>query len=182
MNHSRAHASLLILAIAVLLVVAAVNFYMRQKVSVSVDHAVLARDIVFAEEQNVANELGLSQTYQSTIAARVRLHSLFIPADKAVELIEALEGIGTQTGATVSLASIDADNLDASPPGTIGSVNVQVSVAGSWSAAMRALKLVETLPYPMTIGTVSLESSGAGASAKRDWQIAFSIKAPIIKQ
>lgn len=182
MNHTRAHTSLLILAVAVLLVVVAVNFYMRQKVGVSVDHAVLARDIVLAEQQNVANEQGLSQTFQTTVAARSRLHELFIPSDKAVELIEALEGIGTQTGAAVDLAAIAADNLDASAPGTIGSVNVQVTVTGSWSAAMRTLKLVETLPYPVTIGTVSANSSGSGAAGKREWRIAFSVKAPIIKQ
>jgi hypothetical protein len=182
MNHARAHTSLLVLAITVLLVVIAVNFYMRQKVSVSVDHAVLARDIVLAEQQNVANEEGLSQIYKSTADARSRLRSLFIPSDKAVALIEALEGIGTQTGATISLASIAADNLDASAPGSVGSVNVQMSVRGSWPAAMRTLKLVETLPYPISIGTVSLASSGAGPSSKREWQISFGIKAPIIKQ
>lgn len=182
MNHTRAHTSLLVLAIAVLLVVVAVNFYMRQKVGVSVDHAVLARDIVIAEQQNVANEQGLSQTYQATTDARARLHSLFIPSDKAVELIEALEGIGAETGADVTLSSISADNLDASDPGTIGSVNVQISATGSWSAVMRTLKLVEALPYPVTVGSVSIQSSGSGAVSNKAWQVAFSLKAPIIKQ
>lgn len=180
MNHTRAHISLLILAVAVLAVVVAVNLYMRQKVGISVDHAVLARDIVVAEQQNVSNEQGLGQVYQATVDARARLRSLFIPSTAAVQLIEALEGIGTQTGADVSLSSISADNLDASASGTVGSVSARVSAEGSWSSVMRSLKLVENLPYPVTVSQVALSSGGT--PAKRVWQVSFAVTAPIIKE
>jgi len=180
MNHTRAHISLLVLAVVVLLVVAAVNVYMHQKVSVSVEHAVLARDIVVAEQENATNEQGLSQVFQSTTAARARLHSLFIPSDAAVQIIEALEGIGAETGATVDLSSISADNLDAEPSGTIGSIDAQISADGSWASVMRSLKLVEDLPYPVTVSDVSLSSGGA--ASKREWKVSFKVKVPIIKE
>lgn len=180
MNHTRAHISLLVLAVTVLLVVIAVNLYMRQKVGVSVDHAVLAHDIVVAEQQNVANEQGLAQIYQSTTDARTRLRSLFIPSDQAVQLIEALEGIGNETGADVNLSAISADNLDTATSGTVGSVDAHISAEGSWSAVMRSLKLVENLPYPVNVSSVSVVSGGP--AAKRIWQVSFEVKAPIIKQ
>lgn len=179
MNHTRAHISLLILALAVLSVVIAVNFYMHQKVGISVDHAVLAHDIVIAEQQNANSEQDLSQVYQTTVDARARLHSLFIPSDSAVQFIEALEGIGSQTGANVSLTTISADNLDSAGPGTIGTIDAHVSVSGPWQSVMRSLELIENLAYPVTVGTVTLVSNG---SSKGGWQATFDVKTPILKE
>lgn len=180
MNHTRAHISLLILAVVVLMVVVAVNIYMRQKVGVSVDHAVLARNIVIAEQANAASDQNLSQIYQSTVGLRARLQGLFIPSDSAVQLIEALESIGSETGAAITLGSISADNLDAAASGTVGSVGASVSAEGSWAAVMQSLKLVENLPYPVTVSSVALSSGGP--STKRVWQASFDVRAPIIKQ
>jgi hypothetical protein len=140
----------------------------------------LARDIVAAEEQNATSEQGLSQIYQSTVDARARLHTLFIPTDAAVQIIEALEGIGAKTGAAVELSAISADNLDAAEAGTIGKIDAHITANGSWASVMRSLKLVEDLPYPVSVSNVTLASGGP--TSKREWEVSFEVKVPIIKE
>lgn len=178
MNHIHAHRSLLVFAILVTVLVIGLNFYMHYAVGVSINRASLARDIVVIERANLSRERELSDLYQLTAADRGRLRGLVASSTSVVTFIEAVEAIGRQASTTVTISSIDADNLEGATPGTIGMARSHVQVEGFWPGVMRSIELAEVLPYPATINNISLLTSG-GDDSRRRWAASFDVQVPI---
>lgn len=175
------HTALLILAIAVTLVVGSVYGYMRYALAGSIERAILARDIVRVEDANKSHDQDTVGLYELTTSERAKLSEFFIPADRIVMFIEAIEGLGKQAGSIVALTTIDADKI-VSAPGVFGSARAHVDAKGSWASVLRTLELAESLPYVIHIDHVRLDTSvlEGDKSGKRDWRLSFDITAQII--
>ena len=185
MNHSRGthgHLFLLVLALAVAAVVAALYGYMRYAIGSSVSRAILAREIVRLKDADKSRADEVMQLYQSTAADRARLSGFFIPADDVVSFIEAVEAIGPQSGAALTLSSIGADAPSKPAPGAFGSARAKVEAHGSWQAVMKALKLAESLPYDITIDNVRLDGSlqPSGRGTIHSWSLSYDLSASLV--
>jgi hypothetical protein len=173
MKHHHTHIPFLILAIAVIVVAGSLYIYMFYASAASVDRANIARAVVLREKADQSQEKSLVAAASTTESDRARLASFFVPADDAVSFITALESIGLQSGAQVSIASISSDSL---------SVQAHIDAHGSWSSVMRALSLAERMPYAVSISNVRMDESGAVAGSKSHaWSLSMDIKALILQ-
>ncbi|MES2216693.1 MAG: hypothetical protein V4481_05375 [Patescibacteria group bacterium] len=180
MKPPQSHKPFLILAFAITLLVGALYCYMYWQVNVSLGKAVVARELARTEEDNKSREKDLIKLYQSTAAERAQLGSFFIPSDKTVQFIEAVESIGPQSGAELDLSDIAADPLEKAAPGTRGNVHAHVEAHGSWAAVYRVLLFAERLPYKLIVSDVRMETSGLADKGPREWRISFDINAILI--
>ncbi len=178
MRHIHTH-MLGILAFSVLTVVVALYAYMRFTISSSIQTIVDRQTQAMNDSIKRERDQRLAATYRSMSAEWARLPALFIPADDTVAFIEAVEGLGDISGASIAISAIDADDLSAAPAGTIGSVKAHADVRGTWSSVMKTLILAEHMPYHDTIAKVSLDfiGEGAGKNPSRDWHASFDIRA-----
>ncbi len=178
MKKTHSHSFFLILAILVMLVVASIYGYMYHAVGLSTDRAIKAASMVSSEKNNRYHELAITELYGSTSADWAKLPELFVPSNRVVTFIEAIESLGKQTGSDVSLTSIDADSLEGAAVGTQGVIRGHVDAHGSWSSVMRTLMYAEALPYLISIDHVNVNTSGSGDAQKQDrWSISFDIQA-----
>ena len=179
MKHTTSHILFLILAISVTILVGAIYWYMSYAINVSISRAAMARSAIDTDLSNKNRQQTFLNTYNDTAADRARLSGFFIPANRVVTFIEVVENLSQQSGAKVSLVSVNADNLDGLPSGTQGIVRASVSAIGSWSSVMRALKLAESLPYKISVSNVNLATSGGGSSSTkaetRIWSVNFDL-------
>jgi len=174
MKNTPHHTILLILALSVTLLVGAVYGYMHYVVKISITRAATARDIVALEKANKGREQDVRALHQRTAEARGSLSQFFIPADRVVEFIEAIEALGPQTESIVTLSSINDI-----PPGQIegsayGLARAHVEVRGSWSSVMRALSLAENFPYAISVKGTRVNSVGSGAGSS--WKAEFTLE------
>jgi len=181
MKNTPHHAILLILAFSVTLLVGVVYGYMHYVVKISITRAAIARDIVAMEKANKGREQGVQALHQRTIEARDSISQFFIPANRVVEFIEAIEALGPQTRSIVTLSSIDDI-----PPGQIdgsvyGLARAHVEARGSWSSVMRALSLAENFPYAISVKDTRVDSIGSGgeSSWKADFTLEVLLSAPL---
>lgn len=177
------HVPLLILAAAAVIVVGALLGFMHYQISSLLAQTVSAQSAIGEKQADQGRDQDLISLYGDTAADRAQMTGIFIPSDDIVDFIEAVEAIGPEAAAKISLSSINADSLDGAPAGTLGTVDADVSVSGSWPAVMQALMLSEALPYDVTIDAVRLDASIALPSAhgQRDsWSLSYNIRAEII--
>lgn len=173
------HKHLLILASVSFIIVVALYCYMYYSANAGADRAITAHSIVKDEIDLEINAVDAIQLYQATVKERSRLPSLFIPADNIVLFIETLESLGTRTGGTVTVSSVDADKLEGVSVGTLGTAKAQVNVAGSWNEVIQTLMLAETLPYNVRIDKVRFDGQSGSKSGDK-WSLSFDIKVSTI--
>ena len=170
--------------------------YLYSRTSSLVDQAILAKDIVAAEETDKTQGNGIISMYQATAAERANLQGYFVQESDAVAFINAVEEVGNESGATVSISSINADNSVGSSTGVVGSITASITAGGSWAEVMRSLALFEALPYGISIKRASLSVSGAPsatnassassaspaayAESKPQWSLFLDIKAAVL--
>ena len=172
------------IVLAMLALGAVVTLYLRlyQQIESSADQARLAEDIIQTEQNELSQAKNIQSVYQSSAAERAELPGLFVPSADEVAFIEALESIGPDSGATVSIASIHADPLDNAVPGTTGKIETDVTAHGSWDDVMKALVLAESLPYQNLVDNVVLANGGAASVPAKSpaWQISYHVSAMIL--
>jgi hypothetical protein len=133
-------------------------------------------DKVAKEQTAITKEQSMAETFSSTAIARALLQTYLIPDGNTVSFIEEIEGVAKQSGANVSIASISADDLTSATAGTIGHIQAHISINGSWSEAMRALHIIEDMPYSLTIDDVNVHALGDGV-----WNVEFNMAGLIVK-
>ena len=174
---------MLVMACAVTVFVIAVYAYMYHEVGRSIAAGQEAQAAVVSGRADKARAQEFMGAYRSSASDLARLPGFFVPSDDAVAFIEAVEGLGTETGATDTISAIQANDLDGSAPGTEGAVSAHVSVSGSWSEDMRVLELAELLPYQTTVSGTRLDTGSSAGGAKGSsssghvWNLSFDIKA-----
>ncbi|HTK33537.1 MAG TPA: hypothetical protein VL335_03275 [Candidatus Paceibacterota bacterium] len=183
MKHS--HVPLLIFAVAVMCVVSALYAYMYHATLVSINRASLARDIVATEQNDQTQAKDLAKIASDTVLERSQVPHFFIPADDVVSFITTLEALGPQSGATVTLSSIDSDVINGAAPGTIGHARAHVDASGSWLSIMRLISLSENMPYAVSISHLNLNNGGAQDTKdakvpQHIWSASFDVQAAVL--
>ena len=173
----------LFISAGAVIVASCLYIYLYETTSSLADSAVLAKGIVAAEKADLAQGKDVVSMYQSTSADRAKLSGYFVRSDDAVAFINAVESVGPESGATVSISSIGTGAAPATSSSTTvtGSLTASISSGGSWTEAMKALALLEALPYDISIDRLSLSASPGGGTAKEPtWLLSLSIIADTI--
>jgi len=133
-------------------------------------------DKVAKEQTAITKEQSVASVFSSTALARALIQTYLIPDNNTVYFIEEIEGVAKQSGTNVSIASISADDLTSASAGTIGRIQAHISINGPWTGAMRALHIIEDMPYALTIDNVSAHALGGGV-----WDVEFNMVGLIVK-
>lgn len=116
---------------------------------------------------NAKNEAALSelhrveQNLKNTLGTKDQLASLFVTEESVVDFIQLLESIMKRGGIDGSV-----DSVTESAGGTL---NVTLSLSGSWNSLLQFTAEVENLPYNSTIDSLRLnyvKASGDTSAAK----------------
>ncbi len=178
------HLSLLILAITVTIFVASIYGYLYYKITVSGQKISEAQYVIESAKLAKEREKSFLDRYTSTAPKWASLQDFFVHSDKVVDFIEVIESLSSQSKSTVTISSIDADNLDNAAVGKEGLIRVKINAKGSWVSVMRALSLVEVLPYKMSINNVRLNvvnnDSGNTKDAQKTWELNFDLQVAMI--
>jgi len=143
-----------------LLACGAYTFMYRDTVTKAQEEALVKSEVLAASEQ-VTEAKNMEIMYQSTTDDRGLLPSFFVSSDDAVPFIDAVEAIGPATGSTLSLSSL-SDSADGGSSHSI--VTAAITVSGTWPNVMRAIGMVENLPYAISIKDLYMsESQGSPA-------------------
>jgi hypothetical protein len=170
------HYIALITALVILMVSLIGFFYIDGQVRNETAEATITLGKVAKEQTAVSEEQSVASAFSSTALSRALIQTYLIPDSNTVSFIEEVEGVAKQSGASVSIASISADDLTSAAVGTIGHIQAHISINGSWSQAMRALHIIEDMPYALTIDNVSAHALGGGV-----WDVEFNMTGLVVK-
>lgn len=141
---------------------------------------------VALENTKRLREQELTATYADTLSDRTRLASFVISEAEIVDFIEAVEGVGADSGAQVEISAIGKGDIAKTEKVSFGHIAAHLEIQGSWINVMRALILVENMPYSISMNNFNLVAMGdlAAASAPvkgaapkvRQWKMSFDIK------
>lgn len=177
------HLPLLILAIAVTTFVASIYGYLYYKINVSEQKISEYQYVIESAKLAKEREKSFLDRYTSTASKWSSLQNFFVHSDKVVNFIEVIESLSDQSKSTVTISSIDADNLDNAPAGKEGLVKMKINAKGSWSSVMRALSLTEVLPYKVSINNVRLSVANEDSKSVTDqkmWDLNFDLQVAMI--
>ena len=181
MKNKYTHIPLLIFAIAILLVVVSLYGYMYMATGNSIDSAGKAIDFLANEQSNASKAKTLANLASSTLADRNKLKDFFVSSDNIVSFITTIESLGSQSGSTLSITSIDADSLTNATPGTTGNARAHISAHGSWGSVVKLLNFVEDMPYIVSVNHVRFDKGSADKKTASVWNLSFDLQASIMK-
>jgi len=170
------HYAALAIAIAVFVISVALYIVIYVEVRNQTNRTAAAFANVAAEEALQRQESMVTMTLASTSDARATVATYFIPQDQTVSFIEQVEGVAKQSGASVTIASISADDISSAPKGKTGHIVAHISVNGAWHTIMRALHIIEDFPYALDIDSLSMRALSSGV-----WNVEFNLVGLIIK-
>ncbi len=181
-NHR--HYILLIVAFIVFLISAASYLLLyREVVSQARQSSQILAEVTL-ESNKKLHERELTATYADTLSDRTRVTSFVVSEDKIVPFIESIEKIGTDSGTDLEISAIGTEKSTTQDAG-FGHIAAHIDVKGSWTNVMRALLLIENMPYSAVINNVRLVASDAiqtvevkkGTSQKiRQWGLSLDIR------
>lgn len=178
------HIMLCIFAIITTLVVFFSYLYMNKIINNSVLRTVEQRSIVDSEKSGKSKEQVLIKTYNDTEQDRASITKMFIPSEKAVIFIEALESLSTKVAAKVTISGTETENMDNSSLVQMGGIHAHIDAQGAWSEVMKTLRLVETMPFLVTIDRLQLVASNLPSvnkkAPKTEWKLSFDVRSPMI--
>lgn len=137
-------------------------------------HSATALLDVENETKQKQHEQELIGIHEETKTEREKLSSFFIAEDSAVDFIERIEKIGTDSQTDLELSSITSDESH---------IRAKVGVSGTWSGVMNALMLMENMPLSIVLSDVRLDTSGDLESKDKKapkghmWHLSLSIEA-----
>lgn len=156
------HYILVLLAVASVVLTGFGYLFVHSMVVSQAENYSKALQEVESEKGRVDREQGLAKTHADTVAQRARLPGFIISEDKLVDFIESVESAASASGSEITLTSITTEESH---------LKGNVEVKGSWQSVMRALILIENLPYSISLDKMRL------AFAEKKWDLTFEIKA-----
>ena len=95
-----------------------------------------------------------------------KAQKIVLPADGIVTLIESIENLEVQTGANVTILSINSpehkDKIEKGAKIEFAPTVLSISANGSWTSIYKVLGLLENLPYQSSLNKVRLTRTGVG--------------------
>jgi hypothetical protein len=171
----------LILSFVALAIFVGLYFYLYRLVTEEVSRTNIALLEVAKEQYRKDNQKTTADLLRNIEIGRAKISANFVEEDQVVGFIERVEAIGDITGNVVSISSINANDISATPVGTVGKVKAHVSTSGSWPSVMRTLALAEKLPYSVSINNLRLDVAGISDATGKSlstsqWRINFDIE------
>ena len=153
----------LLLTLSILTFFAAISafvFMYKDSIKKAEEEAALKEEIL-AASRKVVESSNIETVYKETSANRSILPSFLVSLDNAVPFIDAVEAVGPASGDEVSISSLSS-GIDSSSSHQV--VTASVSISGTWPNTMRAIEMIENLPYAVSVKNLSLEDSNADSS------------------
>lgn len=159
MNINHRHYVLLTVAFIVLLISAASYLLLYRSVVSQARQSSQILAEVTLESNKKLHERELTATYADTLSDRTRISGFVVSEEKIVPFIESVEKIGTDSGTDLEISAIGTEKAAAQDTTGFGHIAAHLDIKGSWSNVMRALLLVENMPYSVTVNNVRLVAS-----------------------
>ncbi|MDE2188804.1 MAG: hypothetical protein KGJ35_03715 [Patescibacteria group bacterium] len=148
------------------------NFLYHQALS-KAEAAAVAEAKVASMAATSIEEKKTAEIFATTATERSQLSDSMVSEGNAVPFIDSVEGIAAKSGATISLSSLSSGTDSASSHAT---VLASVTIRGSWQNALRALELLENLPYAISMQNLNLtETNSSDAKSAPQWTINVSL-------
>ncbi len=153
---------MIVFALASILLVSFGYWYVYGVIVKQAENYSSAQQQIELEKGRAQREQELAKTYNDTLNDRMRLPVLIISDDKVVNFIEAIESITNLSSADVALSSIINANSH---------LKGVVEIKGTWANVMKALILIENLPYSISFDTLKMSLDD------KKWSIVLDIRA-----
>ncbi len=133
---------------------------------------VMSKQVIVDEKRQLTQQV--ESIYGKTAEDRARIFSHSVTVDKVVDFIETIEQIGTTTSSATVISAIDISE---------GFLKAHVEMKGSWVDVMKALVLVENMPYSISLNNIRLNKTGESTveTGPRVWVLSADIKTAVIK-
>lgn len=158
----------LILAIAsgAFLLAAAVPAYLMTRTAKAVQYIADVEGQIGNARSREQSMRSLRQLITDTEQERTTLSQYSVGSDGAASLIELLERDARGLGISFAIGGVSVDPKE----GPFDTLKVSMQASGSFSAVMRLLALIETIPYASTVEAITLQREENG-----QWGGTFSI-------
>lgn len=160
---SQPHKSLLAIAFVSVVVVALAYGYLYKTIDISTENIAKTRADIQSEESLKSQSKSISSLFESTASNRAKVRASVVDSEKVVDLIVAVESLGSRSGSKVTIINITSQKNE---------VYMNVSATGSWSSVMRTLVMAESLPYASAMDSLRLDASDKGV-----WSMNFKLRA-----
>lgn len=148
---SKIHVNVVLWTILAIVIVLHIGFLWYLKVKVeSATYSLKSADISYEERDKVS---GISRALGSLEPQIDKVNSYFVDSDNAVSFINLLEGKARSVG-----LGIETTNVSVEENNIYGEeLFISIETTGSWNANMTFVKMVELLPYNISIRSSRLE-------------------------
>jgi Tfp pilus assembly protein PilO len=174
---------LLILVLTVNIAVAAAYVYgFLQLGEAQARIGVIESDIA-VEEKKVAELNAIRDTLEEFKEYQASVDSHLVAPDGIVEFVEYIEKTAVAAGVTLSVDDLRTEEIPPKALPKLEYLRVTVSAKGSWGGVLRFASLVETLPYQVYIGGLTLETDGTAEKGKGVlWRVGINATVPKLKK
>lgn len=115
-------------------------------------------------EKNFENNKSLNNLINEISNEREKINSAFVDKDSIINFVERLEALGSETGASVKIESINTDIKDKK------GLYIRFSLKGDFNQLFKYLNLTEDLPYLINVEKINLRNSTSD-----EWTATFEI-------
>jgi hypothetical protein len=168
------HYILLIMSVLAIFAAATAYFFMYNDAMKKAQEEANVQASVKAASKHTMDVETMKTIYDETTASRAQLPAFLVSLNDAVPFIDAVEAVGPATGSTISISSLSS--------GTAGDSSYQVvtatiSAVGTWPNTMRAVEMIEDMPYAISVKSLRLDalSPSDSSAAGPHWTAAMDI-------
>jgi Tfp pilus assembly protein PilO len=147
----------------------------------SIQAGELMKEVKSLEDQK-SHELEVKNAYSKIKEQRDRLNSFIVSKDKIVDFIEEVEKIGTQTSTDIEFSNPVTKEIVKGKKieDNFTTMTARIDVEGTWPNMMRALTLIENLPYSLSLNNIRINVEKSTETAEDPAKLASSTpKTPI---
>jgi Tfp pilus assembly protein PilO len=136
-------------------------------------------------DAQTATDLALSSLQKMLAEAEnkvEKIDSFYIAADGVVGFIETIESLAEQSGVTIEVEGVEAQEVDKASSAFQERVTLRIEARGQWSDIYRFILLVENLPVNAKINGSNLERlDSPDPGGRHEWKGEFSVSALKLK-
>ncbi len=180
-NHR--HYILLVFAVAAFAVAVLGYSFLRSKVFAQVEQTAKVTKNIAVIEEKKRREQDVASAYAKLEEERRLLTSYVVSKDGIVNFIEMIEKIGADTSTGLEISGItDEVELELAGETVVGHFKARLEGSGKWANVMRALVLVEHMPYNISLNNIRLSAStAAGTTTSKVWDLSLDIRVLTVK-
>ncbi|MDR3557995.1 MAG: hypothetical protein P4L61_00535 [Candidatus Pacebacteria bacterium] len=167
------HYILLFLSIMALLVAgSAYAFMYKDTIRKAQEESMVQQEALAASKQTTESK-DRQTTFETSAASRALLPSFLVSTEDAVPFIDSVEAVGPATGSVVSISSLSSGTDSGT---SYQAVTATVSASGKWTNVMRAVEMIENMPYAISVKTLNLDASSAATQkSATNWTATIAI-------